>query len=62
MIIIAYKCQICGNIIHVKKGENVPYRCKSVVKSKVFRSGSMKCGGLMVRQGEFEDKKVCYVR
>ena len=36
----------------------VPYKCKAVVKSKAFKSGAMKCGGLMIKAGEFEDKKV----
>lgn len=48
--------------MHVKKGDDVPYKCKSVIKSKVFRSGSLKCGGLMVRTGEYKDEKVNHVR
>lgn len=56
--IITYKCNICGNTIYVKKGMAVPYRCQAVVKSKAFKSGAMKCGGLMIKAGEFEDKKV----
>ena len=56
--IITYKCNFCGNIIFVKKSDDVPYKCKAVVKSKAFKSGAMKCGGLMIKVGEFEDKKV----